>query len=139
MEPNTPAAIPWYSSRIIWAQIVGIVFALSSAFGLDLGSKLGMNNDQLIGAILTLVPVITVIIRVVNPTPPVTGTQAGATALIKEMNFMSLNPVGTGAGVMPVREPFKMAAPSGGESLHDTRDGSITPKVRNVRPKTPKC
>lgn len=55
---------PWYASKIIWAQIILIVFALAGIFQLDVGGALGMDEEALLGLVMTIVGVATAIFRV---------------------------------------------------------------------------
>lgn len=53
----------WYESKIIWAQIVSIVFAVASVVSFDVGAALGMDEDKLLALVMTVVSVATVIMR----------------------------------------------------------------------------
>lgn len=78
MEP-TNTAIPWYRSRIIWAQIIATAFAIGAAFQFDIGERIGVSQEEMLTAIMAINGVLTVIFRW-GPTPDVVGTPSTAAA-----------------------------------------------------------
>ena len=54
---------PWYESKIIWAQIIAIVFAIAAIFRFDVGAMLGMDEAKLLALVMMIVGVATVIFR----------------------------------------------------------------------------
>lgn len=82
MDPtNAPAAIPWWQSRIIWTQIVGLLFAVAASYGLNLQDRLGIDQAAMITSIMAIVNVVTIVVRAVYPVPQVTATKASAHAI----------------------------------------------------------
>jgi hypothetical protein len=103
MDDNTPVAIPWWQSRIIWAQLIGIAFTIAATFGLNLADKLGMDEAALVGVIMAIINVATIAIRVLNPTPVVTGTKAAAAQINREA---AARPQASMAAASPVSGNF---------------------------------
>ena len=70
--PTPPDQIAWYSSRIIWMQIVGAVAALLGVAGHALSPDEQQNLVSGLTALATLVvTVMTIYHRVAKPCPPV--------------------------------------------------------------------
>ncbi len=55
---------PWYESKIIWAQIISILFAVAGIARLDIGGLLGLDEAALLSLVMTIAGVATVIFRV---------------------------------------------------------------------------
>lgn len=55
---------PWYTSKIIWAQIVSVLFVLAGVARFDIAGALGMDEAQLLALVMTVVAIVTAILRV---------------------------------------------------------------------------
>lgn len=53
----------WWQSRIIWAQIIGILFAVASTLKWDLGEMLGLSQEELLAGVMTVIGVASIILR----------------------------------------------------------------------------
>jgi hypothetical protein len=80
MEPNSDV-IPWYASKIIWAQIIAVVFGALTYLWPGLVEEIGISQEEALTFVLVVVAVFTGIKRY-GPTPDVTSTAAKAQALM---------------------------------------------------------
>ena len=79
MDNGNTTAAPWWTSRTVWTQAVGLAFGLATAvFGLDLGTKLGMDQAQIVAVIMSLIPLVTLFIRFTHPMPVLVASKAKA-------------------------------------------------------------
>ncbi len=55
---------PWYQSKIIWAQIISVLFVIAGIARFDIAGALGMDSEALLALVMTVVAVATAILRV---------------------------------------------------------------------------
>lgn len=76
-QSQQPDSIPWYTSKVIWIQIVGALAALAGVLGHAITPDEQQNLVTGLTACATLVvTVLTIYHRVARPCPPVTLTKA---------------------------------------------------------------
>lgn len=80
MEPT----IPWYQSAIVRQQIVMIIVGIVGVLGVATDIDIDATVGAIFAAIAAIVPVWTLITRMVKPTPPITETAAAKTAEMRE-------------------------------------------------------
>jgi hypothetical protein len=82
MDDNT-TPIVWWQSRIIWAQLIAAVFAvfgiIKMLLGYDVIAAMNLDPEKILTLVMIIIPAVTIIIRIVNPTPPVVSSAAKVT------------------------------------------------------------
>jgi hypothetical protein len=135
MEPTTEV-IPWYKSKIIWAQVVAALFGLASLLRPDFAEVMGVSQEQVVGAVMTVIAIFTAFKRY-GPTPDVVSTQTVAhevNALRAQPTPASVpQPLGTGDDKIG-----EEAADSGPTSAGSEFSGQslFTEATRRTRPAT---
>lgn len=67
----------WWQSKIIWAQIFAVVFAVADTLGLKLSETLGVTQEGVLATVMTIVGVLTVVMRW-GPSSEVVSTKTQA-------------------------------------------------------------
>jgi uncharacterized membrane protein len=87
----------WWQSKIIWTQIISMLFAVASAFQFDLGERLGLSQEEFLAGLMVVVGILTTVLRW-GASATVVGTETA-----KQVEIQSLHSAAMSAPSRPSR------------------------------------
>jgi uncharacterized membrane protein len=96
----------WWQSKIIWAQVLAILFAIADTFGLKLSEELGLTQEGLLATVMTVIGVFTIFRRTQDPKQLVKSDTAKAIAHTQAQDISHAADGALTSVSGPAAEPF---------------------------------